>query len=48
VSTVITGGSKSSQLLENIKSLEDVSKLTPEVMEAIETILGNKPKLEVF
>lgn len=48
VSTVITGGSKSSQLLENIKALEDVSKLTPEVMEAIETILGNKPKLEVF
>lgn len=48
VSTVITGGSKVGQLLENIKALEDVAKLTPEVMERVESILGNKPKLEVF
>ncbi len=48
VSTVITGGSKISHLQENIKALEDVSKLTPDVMERIEAILGNKPKLEIF
>ncbi len=48
VSTVITGGSKASHLKENLKATEDVAKLTPEVIEQIETILGNKPKLEVF
>ncbi|CAN5215052.1 aldo/keto reductase [soil metagenome] len=48
VSTVITGGSKVSHLQENIKALDDVAKLSPEVMERIEAILGNKPKLEVF
>lgn len=48
VSTVITGGSKSSHLKENLKATEDVAKLTPEVMERIEEVLGNKPKLEVF
>lgn len=48
VSTVITGGSKISHLQENIKALEDVAKLTPEVMERVEAILDNKPKLEVF
>lgn len=48
VSTVITGGSKASHLKENLKATEDVAKLTPQVTEQIETILGNKPKLEVF
>ncbi len=48
VSTVITGGSKASHLKENLKATEDVAKLTPEVIAQIETILGNKPKLEVF
>jgi len=43
VSTVILGASKVSQLEENLKSLEVVPKLTSEVMEKIETILGNKP-----
>jgi voltage-dependent potassium channel beta subunit len=48
VSTVITGGSKASHLKENLKATDDVAKLTPEVIAQIETILGNKPKLEVF
>jgi voltage-dependent potassium channel beta subunit len=44
VSTVITGASKPSQISENMKALDFVEKLTPDVMERIETILGNKPK----
>ena len=44
VSTVITGASKASQVSENMKSLDFVEILTPDVMERIETILGNKPE----
>jgi len=44
VSTVITGASKPSQISENMKALDFVEKLTPDVMERIETILGNKPE----
>jgi voltage-dependent potassium channel beta subunit len=44
VSTVILGASKTSQLEENFKALEAVKKLTPEVMEKIESILQNKPQ----
>ncbi|KAJ3293845.1 hypothetical protein HDU79_011874 [Rhizoclosmatium sp. JEL0117] len=44
VSTVITGASKPSQVTENIKALEVVPKLTPEVLEEIEAILVNKPE----
>jgi voltage-dependent potassium channel beta subunit len=43
VSTVILGASKVYQLEENLKSIEDMKKLIPEVMEKIEEILGNKP-----
>ena len=44
VSTVILGASKVSQLEENLKALELVPALTPEVVERIEGILGNKPE----
>lgn len=44
VSTVITGASKVSQVTENMKALEVVPKLTPDVMERIEEILQNKPQ----
>jgi voltage-dependent potassium channel beta subunit len=44
VSTVITGASKPSQVSENMKSLDIVQKLTPDIMERIESILENKPK----
>ena len=44
VSTVITGASKPSQVSENMKALDFVENLTPDVMERIETILGNKPE----
>jgi hypothetical protein len=48
VSTAILGATKKQQLLENLKSLEIVPMLTPEVMEKIDVILKNKPKLPDF
>lgn len=44
VSTVILGATKSSQLDENVKALEVVPKLTPEIMADIEAIVGSKPE----
>lgn len=44
VSTVITGASKADQVAENMKSLDLVKKLTPEVIDRIDGILGNKPE----
>jgi voltage-dependent potassium channel beta subunit len=46
VSTVITGASKPSQVTENMKALDIVPKLTDNVMERIENILGNRPSPE--
>jgi voltage-dependent potassium channel beta subunit len=46
VSTVITGASKPEQVHENMQALEVVPKLTPEVMQRIEEILGNNPNRE--
>jgi voltage-dependent potassium channel beta subunit len=43
VSSVITGASRPGQVVENMKALEAVVLLSPEVMERIETILNNKP-----
>lgn len=40
VSTVITGASRVSQVQENMKALDVVDKLTPEVMTRIDAILG--------
>ncbi|ODT83988.1 MAG: alcohol dehydrogenase [Pelagibacterium sp. SCN 64-44] len=43
VSTVILGASKKSQLEDNLAALAHKDKLTPDVLERIETIMGNKP-----
>ena len=43
VSTCIFGASNASQALSNAKSIETYKKLTPEILEKIEKILGNKP-----
>lgn len=43
VSTVITGASRASQVLENMKALEVATQVTPEVMEKIDSILNNRP-----
>lgn len=43
VSSVILGASRLSQLENNLKALDVVPQLTPEVMEKIEAIVDNKP-----
>ena len=48
VSTIITGASRVEQVHENLKSLELAEQLTDDVMERIEAILDNKPKLSEF
>ncbi|PIQ28253.1 aldo/keto reductase [bacterium (Candidatus Blackallbacteria) CG17_big_fil_post_rev_8_21_14_2_50_48_46] len=44
VSTVITGASKPEQVSENMKALDAVALLTPDVMRKIEEILQNAPQ----
>lgn len=46
VSTVITGASKPEQVKENMKALDVVEKLTDDVMNKIDEILGTKPEVE--
>jgi aryl-alcohol dehydrogenase-like predicted oxidoreductase len=46
LSSVITGASRMEHLEENLKSSEVVALLTPEILERIEEILGNKPQPE--
>ncbi len=48
VSTVILGASRVEQLTDNLQSLEIVPKLKPEIIERIDKILQNKPKLAIF
>lgn len=48
VSTVILGATKNTQLQENLDALNVLTLLTPEVMEKIEGILGNKPKFPMY
>lgn len=43
VSTVITGASRPEQVQENIKALDVLPKLTPDMMTRLEGILKNKP-----
>lgn len=44
---MITGASKAEQVRENMKALDVVEKLTPEVMEKIDAVLGNRPAVEI-
>ncbi|TFY62884.1 hypothetical protein EVJ58_g3571 [Rhodofomes roseus] len=46
-STVILGASKPEQIVDNLKAIEVIPKLTPEVLEKIDKILDNKPEPEV-
>ena len=48
VSTAILGATKKVQLLDNLKAVEALEKLTPEVMEKIEGIMKTKPVLPEF
>jgi voltage-dependent potassium channel beta subunit len=44
VSVCLFGATKESQLDDNLKAVEIYKKLTPEILERIEKILGNKPE----
>lgn len=44
VSTCILGASKPEQIVENLKALDVLPKLTPEIMKKIDDILDNVPK----
>jgi voltage-dependent potassium channel beta subunit len=46
VSTVITGASRTEQVIENMQALHVAGQLTGEVMEQIEQVLQNKPEAE--
>lgn len=40
------GASKPEQVADNVKSLELLPKLTPEIMAEIDDVMGNKPALD--
>ena len=46
VSTVITGASRSEQVVENMAAMEVFERLTPEVLERIEAVVDNRPETE--
>ena len=48
VTTAILGATKKEQLLANLKALEAVEKLTPEVMQEIDNIVQTKPVLAEY
>lgn len=43
-STVVLGASRPEQVIQNLKAIDVVPKLTPEIMEKIEKVLGNTPQ----
>jgi voltage-dependent potassium channel beta subunit len=47
VTTAILGATKKEQLEDNLKALEVLPRLTPEVIEKIEKILQNKPAIDL-
>jgi aryl-alcohol dehydrogenase-like predicted oxidoreductase len=47
VSSAIMGASKNEQVFESVKANETYKKLTPEIMDEIDTILNNKPPIIV-
>jgi voltage-dependent potassium channel beta subunit len=46
VSTAITGASRPEQVHENMKAMEVLERLTPEVLERIEEVVANRPEPE--
>jgi len=47
ISSMITGASRSEQVLDNVRALGLVERLTPGVMEKIEIAMGNQPVVEI-
>jgi len=48
VTTAILGATKKEQLVENLKALEVLPKLTPDVLQQIDEIVGTKPALPEY
>ena len=48
VTTAILGATKKEQLVENLKSLDVLEKLTPEILQHLDEITGTKPKLPEY
>jgi voltage-dependent potassium channel beta subunit len=48
VTTAILGATKKEQLMDNLKALDTVDKLTPQVLEKIENVMQTKPVLDEF
>ena len=48
VSTAILGATKKEQLIQNLKSLDVLPKLTTEVLQEIESVMENKPTLPEY
>ncbi len=48
VTTAILGATKKAQLKENLKALDDMAKLTPEVLEKIDSIMQTKPEQPMY
>jgi aryl-alcohol dehydrogenase-like predicted oxidoreductase len=46
VASIIMGASKPEQVADNVKSLELIPKLTPEIMAEIDEVMENKPALD--
>lgn len=46
ISSMIIGASRSQQVIDNIRALETVEKLTDDVIEKIEAAVGNRPAVE--
>ena len=47
VTTAILGATRKEQLTDNLKALDVLKLLTPEVLSTIESILGNKPTMDL-
>jgi aryl-alcohol dehydrogenase-like predicted oxidoreductase len=47
VTTAILGATKEGQLTENLKALDVLPLLSPEVMNSLEGILQNKPHMDL-
>lgn len=48
VTSAILGATKEAQLLENLAALDVLPKLTTEVMERIDTVMGTKPRMPQY
>jgi aryl-alcohol dehydrogenase-like predicted oxidoreductase len=46
VSSVITGASRPEQIVENVKALKVIEKMTPDIMTEIDEAVGEKTMLD--